>query len=156
MINIIEKIKKENESSGVGYYKTYIVDNLVVKIYDLSNITLFKFYKDDIKKHVDLDDSLLIPKMISNFIHENCGYLVIEKIKCLNERYRKGKASDYYDREFENRYKPDDFEKNVEELKMYLEDYGYFLDDDEIIANFGWKGNYFMCLDEGCLIKEVE
>jgi hypothetical protein len=148
VLEIVQKIKDAEDSSGVGYYTTYLVDKMVIKVYDIKADSYYDFYREDIRKHVDLDDTKLIPKMITNFIHDDCGYLVVERIKCLNDKFRKGRSENYYD--LNDMYMPDDFEKNVEELRMYLEDYGYCL-DDEHIGNFGWSGKYFMCLDEGCL-----
>jgi hypothetical protein len=149
VLEILQKIEKAEDSSGVGYYTTYLLDDVVVKRYYLDND--FALYHEDIQKHIDLDDTLLIPKMISNFVHGNHGYLVVERIRCLNDSYRKGRSVDYY---YLNReYTPRDFEKNVEELRMHLEDQGYGLDDAHI-ANFGYKGKYFMCLDEGCIYRD--
>lgn len=152
MLEILEKIEKAEDSSGVGYYTTYLLDDVVVKRYYLDGYDsdVPCLYKEDIQKHIDLDDTLLIPKMISNFIHGKHGYLVVERIVCLNDSFRKGRSVDYY--HLNREYAPRDFEKNVEELRMYLEDQGYSL-DDEHIANFGYKGKYFMCLDEGCIYR---
>jgi hypothetical protein len=151
VLEILEKIEKAENSSGIGYYTTYLLDDVVVKRYNLDDFDdVPPLYHEDIQKHIDLDDTLLIPKMISNFVHGNHGYLVVERIVCLNDKYRKGRAEDYY--HLDKQYRPRDFEKNVEELRIYLEDQGYSL-DDEHVANFGYKGKYFMCLDEGCIYR---
>jgi hypothetical protein len=154
MLEILEKIEKAEDSSGVGYYTTYLLDDVVVKKCNLDDYEGYVpcLYHEDIQKHIDLDDTLLIPKMISNFTHGKHGYLVVERIVCLNDSYRKGRAEEYYGTIIERNNWPRDFEKNVEELRMYLEDQGYGL-DDEHPGNFGYKGKYFMCLDEGCIFR---
>ena len=152
MLEILQKIEKAEDSSGVGYYNTYLLDDVVVKEYYYDFIDEYNL---DIQKHIDLDDSLLIPKMISNFVYGDGLYLVVERIECLNDSYRKGKAKDYYDNVYAVKYTPSDFEKNVEELRMHLENRSYSL-GDEIIDNFGWKNKkYFMCLDEGCIERMI-
>jgi len=150
MLEILNKIKDSENSSGVGYYETFMVDDIVVKRYDLDHYE--DQFDDDIQKHIDLDEENLIPRMISNFVYNGFGYLVIEKISCLNDPYRKGKVSNSYGTFAQEKYQPDNFWDFVEELRNDLACFDYML-DDEIIDNFGWKGKTFMCLDEGCLRK---
>jgi hypothetical protein len=152
MLEILNKIKDAEDSSGVGYYETFMVDDIVVKRYDLDHYE--EEFNNDIQKHIDLDQENLVPKMISNFIHNRDGYLIIEKISCLNDHFRKGKASNSYGTIAQEKYQPDNFWDLVEELRNDLAFFDYML-DDEIIDNFGWKGKTFMCLDEGCL-KKIE
>lgn len=152
MLEILEKIKDAEDSSGVGYYETFMVDDIVVKRYDLNSYQ--DKFDEDIQKHIDLDEENLIPKMITNFTHKYYGYLVVEKIGCLNDPYRKGKASNSYGTLAQEKYQPEKFIDLVEELRNDLACFDYML-DDEIIDNFGWKGKTFMCLDEGCL-KKIE
>ena len=150
MLEILNKIKDAEDSSGVGYYETFMVDDIVVKRYDLDHYE--EEFNNDIQKHIDLDQENLVPKMISNFIHNRDGSLIIEKISCLNDSFRIGKACDTYGTFAQEKYQPDNFWTLVEELRNDLACFDYML-DDEIIDNFGWKGKTFMCLDEGCLRK---
>lgn len=134
---VLEVVTDANDSSGTGYYRTYIGDDIVVKVYENK-----KWFDEDIEKHEDLDDLDLLPKMITNFCYEDKFYLVLEKIipACGI------KDSDRYDI-LDNLRK----DGSISTLDKAYEKAGYSLMDVNAF-NFGYrKDGTFMCLDEGCL-----
>jgi|688.fasta_scaffold244412_1 hypothetical protein len=152
---LIEKLKSEKikRSPGNGYYKTYVLDDIVIKEY------MFKENFDkDIQKHKDLDDAGLLPRMLGSLCTLDGMYLFVEKIDALGADLAKKLPNDKYKRYLIDG-KIDDFCKETErdenfinELKKIrneLSHLKYFLEDIHAL-NFGYKDGRMICLDEGC------
>lgn len=142
MIKFIEAIENGIDYSGSSCVSTYCCgDFFIKKFYD---IDLYLMY---VKTHNDLDDSCIIPKMLDNFVHDDCGYIVVEAVEQLDK--------DLIDKLGVNSDEAlhDNIEDYETELSMLIDEAdrkGYDVDDIHR-GNFGFNSQGdFVCLDEGC------
>ena len=153
---IVEKMSSAKESSGVGYYEVYILEDLGLVIKSYQRID---DYIKDVRKHNDLDQHNLLPKMYNNFEHRDRFIIVVEKVRCFDEEVLKevNNPEKGYDNQYfsllEERVEDGDFHYKVVEYQRALTEFGYTLFDIHG-GNFGESADgTFVCLDEGCLVK---
>lgn len=155
-LELVQAIKDEKDSSGAGYYKTYVLDDVVVKVYEDKDR-----HSEDVEKHLVLDNKQLTPKMLAEFYHNGKWYLVIEKIACFDVEVRKAGARHnritrdelheaYYDAMYAVR---DSLRDELRKYEEKLRRKGYLVQDPHG-GNFGRNTNgKLVCLDEGSLFK---
>lgn len=156
VLELVQAIKDEHDSTGAGYYQTYVLDDIVVKVYEDKDS-----HEADVQKHEDLDRSRLLPKMIAEFYHSGKWYLVVEKIACFDVEVRKTGARHnritrdelheaYYDAMYAVRNSLHD---ELEKYENKLFKKGYWVQDPHG-GNFGrFADGKLACLDEGALRK---
>lgn len=150
---ILSKIDEEEKSSGNGYYDVFIVGDMVIKRYEDSLGSKGRF-DNDVKKHNDLDDRKLLPKMIANFHHDIYFYLIVEKVLCLDHKWDGDKQNTSYFKYLRDKIEDDDFFDSISEYEKELCGLNYTVHDVHA-GNFGYdKDHNFVCLDEGCLYYE--
>lgn len=156
VLELVQAIKDEHDSTGAGYYKTYILDDVVVKVYENKDC-----HEADVQKHEELDRSRLLPKMITEFYHNEKWYLVVEKIVCFDVEVRKaGARHSHTDRdEYHEAYYDAmdevsrDLSDEIGEYEHKLYKKGYWVQDPHG-GNFGrFADGKLACLDEGALRK---
>lgn len=149
---IVGKIDESQRSPGCGYYQVFVVGELVIKRYSDK-----EYFDKDVEKHKKLDGKGVIPAMVANFCDLYHMYLVVEKVETLDNA-QPGDRGDYgYKHElFEDVWveieESADFKENLSILEEKLESLGYQLWDAHA-GNFGYRGDDFVCLDEGCFVK---
>lgn len=124
--------------SGVGYYTTFVCDEVVVKRYPETSKHLFD---KDMVVHRELDDFYLVPKLLGYYKDDKNYYLILNKITPVcDQSIHLEELRDFaekHSKEIENHT------DRCANLRFLMRDKGPF--------NYGYdKNGNFMCLDEGC------
>lgn len=125
-------------SSGVGYYSTFVCDEVVVKRY---HKTTKHFFDKDMIVHQQLDGLYLVPKLLGCYKDEQNYYLILKKIKPICDQFISNKSIKNFALEYSKEI--EDHQDKCADLRFIVRDRCPF--------NYGYDDNYnFMCLDEGC------
>jgi hypothetical protein len=144
MIKFIQALKYAVDYSGTNTVVFGCDEYFVKKFSDLED------YEDACEVHKVLDNYSIVPPMIDNFVYEGEGYIVVEKVRQLDEEYIEqfGVNSDATFAESMT-----DYEEELDTLIDEANGNGFNVDDIHF-GNFGYdKHGNFVCLDEGCFYK---
>jgi hypothetical protein len=134
---VIAKIPSTKRSPGNGYYTVYIVDDVVIKRY-----TDKDKFENDIEKHMNLDRTGLVPRMLSSFYTEDFMYLIVEKVDAFGadiDTEGRGGYSTELNNLFRRVENTDKFKDDLSEITKKLRRKGYDLFDTHA-GNFGYRG----------------